>query len=109
MARNATLLQFLAVVARSTASLQGGIMLSPKTIGLLAVLVSASALAAPVKVTIDAGTLVGTSTDGVNSFNGVPFAKAPVGDLRWKAPQKPEKWQGERDATQFQPPCPQPT
>src|SRR5262249_48442784 len=38
----------------------------------------------------------------------VPFAKAPIGALRWKAPQKPEKWQGERYAVAFEPPCPQP-
>ncbi|MBC7982993.1 MAG: carboxylesterase/lipase family protein [Candidatus Obscuribacterales bacterium] len=72
-------------------------------------LLSAAAFAAPVKVSIDSGTLVGESNDGVNSFKGVPFAKPPVGDLRWSAPQKPDKWRGERDATQFQLPCPQPT
>ncbi len=72
-------------------------------------LCSVAAFAAPVKVSIDSGTLAGESTDGVNSFKGVPFAKPPVGDLRWQAPQKMEKWRGERDATQFSLPCPQPT
>lgn len=73
------------------------------------VLLCGAAFAAPVKVNIDSGTLVGDSTDGVNSFKGVPFAKAPLGNLRWAAPQKPDKWQGDRDATQFQSACAQPT
>jgi para-nitrobenzyl esterase len=29
---------------------------------------------------------------------GVPFAKPPEGDLRWKAPREPETWNGVRDA-----------
>jgi para-nitrobenzyl esterase len=74
-----------------------------------AIVVSNFALGASVKVAVDSGTLIGESTDGVNSFKGVPFAKPPVGELRWKAPQKPDKWSGDRDATKFQLPCPQPT
>ena len=31
---------------------------------------------------------------------GVPYAKPPVGDLRWRAPQDPEPWDGIRDATE---------
>ena len=61
-----------------------------------------------VKVTIDSGVLVGQVEDGVNVFRGVPFAKPPIGELRWKAPQKPGKWPGERAATANEPPCPQP-
>jgi para-nitrobenzyl esterase len=62
----------------------------------------------PVKVTIDSGVLVGQVEDGVNVFRGVPFAKPPVGALRWKAPQKPDKWPGERAAIANEAPCPQP-
>jgi para-nitrobenzyl esterase len=81
---------------------------------LFVTLVSASlgAIAAhvdAVKVTIDSGVLVGDSKDGVNSFKGIPFARPPIGQLRWHPPQMVEKWTAERDATQFRRPCPQPT
>jgi para-nitrobenzyl esterase len=62
----------------------------------------------PVKVTVDSGVLVGEVKDGVNIFRGVPFAKPPVGELRWKAAQAPDKWPGERAAIAHEPPCPQP-
>lgn len=53
------------------------------------------------------GTVVGTVEDGVAVFKGVPFAQPPVGDLRWRPPQ-PISWDGERQATSFALPCPQP-
>ncbi|XP_038219784.1 esterase FE4-like [Zerene cesonia] len=33
------------------------------------------------------------------SFEGIPYAKPPVGDLRFRDPQKPEPWSGVLDAT----------
>lgn len=42
---------------------------------------------------------------GVMAWRGIPFAKPPVGDLRWKAPQPPEPWSGTLDATQSGPPA----
>lgn len=32
-------------------------------------------------------------------WKGIPYGKSPVGDLRWKAPVSPEKWDGVFDAT----------
>lgn len=43
-----------------------------------------------VKVVCENGIMLGNSTDGVTSFKGVPFAKPPVNELRWKAPQAPD-------------------
>ena len=39
--------------------------------------------------------------DGVRSFRGIPFAAAPVGDLRWKEPQPANNWTDARNADQF--------
>src|SRR5258708_2427777 len=49
-----------------------------------------------------------TINDGkVSAFLGLPYAAPPVGDLRWKAPQPPAKWTGERDATKYAAHCAQ--
>jgi len=42
-------------------------------------------------------------TSGIHSFKGVPFAQPPVGNLRWREPQAPQKWQGIRKADHFGP------
>ncbi len=47
------------------------------------------------------GILEGFEENGVKKFLGVPFAQAPVGELRWKAPQPVQPWEGVRDAKQF--------
>jgi len=39
------------------------------------------------------------------AWMGVPYAKAPVGELRWRAPQPPESWSGVRPATEPAPEC----
>jgi para-nitrobenzyl esterase len=45
----------------------------------------------------------GISVSGINIFMGIPFAAAPVGDLRWKEPQPVKNWIGIRKADQFGP------
>jgi para-nitrobenzyl esterase len=37
----------------------------------------------------------------VLEFLGIPYAKPPVGELRWTNPQLPDPWNGVRDATQY--------
>nr|CAD7439826.1 unnamed protein product [Timema bartmani] len=64
------------------------------------------------QVVVSHGTLQGhrlISRNGreFNSFQRIPFAKPPVGDLRFKSAQPPENWSGVRDATKEAPICPQ--
>ncbi|PNU05735.1 carboxylesterase/lipase family protein [Novosphingobium guangzhouense] len=59
-----------------------------------------SAASAP-QATIDTGRVSGSAIDGVASFKGIPFAKQPVGELRWRAPQQADGWTGVRPATEF--------
>jgi para-nitrobenzyl esterase len=81
-----------------------------RLVALAATLCAAAALAdGPATVTIDSGKLVGSAANGVNTFKGIPYAKPPVGALRWQPPQVPAAWDGVRDATKFQLPCVQPT
>lgn len=44
----------------------------------------------------------------VKVWRGVRYGAPPVGDLRWRAPQPPERWTEVADATAFGPVCPQP-
>jgi para-nitrobenzyl esterase len=52
------------------------------------------------------GSMVGTDHQA-RAFLGIPYAKPPVGGLRWKAPQKPDPWTAPRDATTFSKRCAQ--
>jgi len=45
------------------------------------------------------GQLRGIAADSIYAWKGIPYAKAPVGDLRFRAPQPPVSWQGVRDAS----------
>jgi para-nitrobenzyl esterase len=58
-------------------------------------------------VTTRKGRLEGTTKRGVEVFRGVPFAKPPVGDLRFRAPEPMDPWLGARPAKNFGPSAPQ--
>jgi para-nitrobenzyl esterase len=60
----------------------------------------AQAPADPATARIETGDLKGVQTGEVIAFKGVPYAAPPVGDLRWRPPQRAAKWQGVRDASQ---------
>lgn len=57
----------------------------------------------PGQVKIDDGILQGTVKGDLTVFKGIPFAAPPVGDLRWKAPQPVEKWEGVKQAVEYAP------
>ncbi|MCE7011526.1 carboxylesterase family protein [Kibdelosporangium philippinense] len=50
-------------------------------------------------VRVESGWLRGSETPDYHLFQGIPYAAAPVGELRWRSPQPPVPWTGTRDAT----------
>ena len=44
-----------------------------------------------------------TANGKVEVYAGIPYAKPPVGELRWTPPQDPEPWEGVRECTSFAP------
>lgn len=45
-------------------------------------------------VTTKNGKIEGIQEEGYSVFKGIPYAKAPIGELRWKAPQPLDNWDG---------------
>jgi para-nitrobenzyl esterase len=72
---------------------------------------TASELAQQVEVTevmqTDRGTIRGFADGSTYGYVGVPYAAAPVGNLRWRAPADIAPWSGTRDAIQVPAPCAQ--
>jgi para-nitrobenzyl esterase len=65
----------------------------------LAALAVAPATADPAVAHTDRGLVRGAVTNGLRTFQGIPFARPPVGSLRWQPPQRPGRWHGVYDAT----------
>lgn len=57
------------------------------------------------QVKVKEGLLVGVkdSSKRVEVFAGIPYAKPPIGELRWKEPQDPDSWDGVRVCDTFAP------
>src|SRR5579863_8219081 len=53
----------------------------------------------------ESGVISGVTEGGVSVYKGVPFAAAPVGDLRWRPPVPVALWTGTRKADAFTPAC----
>jgi para-nitrobenzyl esterase len=59
-----------------------------------------AATASDALVQIDAGALRGTHIGSTIAFRGIPYARPPVGELRWEPPQPALPWPGVREAAQ---------
>ncbi|HEM46265.1 MAG TPA: carboxylesterase, partial [Alphaproteobacteria bacterium] len=52
------------------------------------------------------GSVVGfAGAEETHAWLGIPYARPPVGDLRWRPPTRPEPWTDTFDALAFGPPC----
>jgi para-nitrobenzyl esterase len=49
------------------------------------------------------GPIEGLEADGIYAYKGIPYAKAPVGDLRFAPPQDVEPWTTVLDCTKYGP------
>ncbi|GAA4800759.1 carboxylesterase/lipase family protein [Streptomyces ziwulingensis] len=49
------------------------------------------------------GLVAGERAAGVTAFRGVPYARPPLGPLRFASPRPPEPWRGIREAVRFAP------
>lgn len=67
-----------------------------------------AALPGPVGTTDGLVSGVPGAVKGVTAFKGIPFGAAPVGTLRWKAPQPVQPWTGVRAADRYGDVCMQP-
>lgn len=76
------------------------ILLSACAIVAVPAVVSA-ALSDPLRIESGVISSPANSANGVRSFKGIPYAAAPVGDLRWRPPQPAAIWDGVRKAEQF--------
>jgi para-nitrobenzyl esterase len=58
-------------------------------------------------VSLSLGQLAGEQQSGLFVFRGVPYARPPIGALRFRAPEPPAPWSGVRDALAPGPTAPQ--
>lgn len=60
------------------------------------------------EIVVTGGEIRGRSTgSGLHVYEGIPFAQAPIGALRWAPPQPVDDWDGVFDATSPGPTCAQ--
>ena len=62
---------------------------------------AAAGRAAPPVVQTDKGAIRGSSSNGVDSFLGIPYAAPPVGRLRWQPTEEHAPWTGVLPTTHY--------
>jgi para-nitrobenzyl esterase len=65
----------------------------------------APSIAAAEAVKTETGGLEGVRSGQLVVYKGVPYAKPPIGSLRWREPQPASSWKGVRKADAFAPIC----
>lgn len=69
-------------------------------------LASQAAVARP-EASVTTGQLRGVNIGDVRVFKGIPYAAPPLGEMRWRPPAPPLRWDGVRDASTYGFSCPQ--
>jgi para-nitrobenzyl esterase len=80
------------------------------SLGLLALALACWPGLAHAEIRIDGGLIAQAAgaPDGVRAYKGLPFAAAPTGPNRWRAPQPVKAWPGVRPVDRFGANCVQP-
>ncbi|MGO2513823.1 carboxylesterase family protein [Marinomonas polaris] len=73
----------------------------------IAILFTVTAYSSPIVALSNTAKIEGNNSQGIDSFLGVPYAKAPTGSLRWQSPQLADPIQSTLQATQKGAICPQ--
>ncbi|SHG42173.1 para-nitrobenzyl esterase [Marinomonas polaris DSM 16579] len=73
----------------------------------IAILFTVTAYSSPIVALSNTAKIEGNNSQGIDSFLGVPYAKAPTGSLRWQSPQLADSIQSTLQATQKGAICPQ--
>src|SRR4051794_21165259 len=85
------------------------------TFGIVLIFVGVAALAQDTRCTSDGpdvacteqGAIRGFAEADTLAFKGIPYARPPLGELRWRPTQAAIPWQGIRDGSRYAPMCPQ--
>jgi para-nitrobenzyl esterase len=80
---------------------------SKATVAAFAAAAFSTATCAAETLRIEAGQIADVAPDAseIRVFKGIPYAAPPVGELRWKAPQPVQAWNGIRGAIEWGPRC----
>lgn len=72
-------------------------------LALLALIIGACTQQQPGQVKVEGGMIQGVVTNDLTIYKGIPFAAPPMGELRWKAPQPVNKWEGIKQTIEYAP------